>query len=249
MAPQPGLNPDELIAAQALLSGLTGFSARAAHDLLGPLRQSTSLLTLFIQRYRSSLDPEADHLLELLATASARMETVADGVRKYLEIAGKELSCGPVDLNASLASSIAALENAIASNTAVVVSDSLPMVSADAAQMATVFEILIGNSIKFRKPDASPRIQVSSREAGDVRRITITDNGIGIDPKHFENVFLPFKRLNGAEYPGTGLGLATAKLIIEMHGGSIRIIDSPPGSEQVSGGTHVELTMRAIESK
>ena len=106
--------------------------------------------------------------------------------------------------------------------------------------MATIFEVLIGNSIKFRKPDAPPCIQVSARRAHAVWRIAIADNGIGIDPEYNEAVFLPFRRLNGGAYPGTGLGLAMAKLIVEMHGGNIRI-----GSDPDCGGTCVHFTAPA----
>jgi light-regulated signal transduction histidine kinase (bacteriophytochrome) len=242
MAPQPEPNPPDVIAAQALLSGLNELSSRAGHDLLGPLNQAASLLALFIKRYGSRLDRDADKLLEFLQDASNRMEGVAAGVRKYMEIACRRPSLGPVDLNVSLSSSLSLLESAIFESGAIIASDSLPVVSADAAHMVTIFEILIGNAIKFRRPDAPPRIQVSSRRPGD---ITIADNGIGIDPEYSETVFVPFRRLNGGEYGGAGLGLATAKLIAEMHGGSIRI-DSIPDCDRALHGTHVHFTMRVI---
>jgi len=242
MAPQPETGQPDVIAAQALLAGLNELSSRAGHDLLGPLNQAASLLALFIKRYGNRLDPDADRLLEFLQNASNRMEGVAAGVRKYMEIAGRRPSLGPVDLNVSLASSLSLLENVISESGAVIVSDPLPVVSADAAHMVTIFEILIGNAIKFRRPDAPPRIQVSLIRAGEV---AIVDNGIGIAPEYSEAVFVPFKRLNGGEYTGAGLGLATAKLIVEMHGGSIRI-DPFPGSEQALHGTQVQFTVRAI---
>jgi len=242
------MSPQDAIAAQALLAGLTELSSRAPHDLLGPLHRSASLLALFVKRYRGRLDPEADHLLEFLASASTSMEGVAAGVRKYMEIAARAPSYGPVDLNVSLASSLAQMEKAISATGAVIVPDSLPTVSADAAHMVTLFESLIGNSIKFRRPDVAPRVQVSSQGAGDIRTVAISDNGIGIDPQYRQAVFLPFKRLNGAEYPGPGLGLAAAKLIAEMHGGSIRI-DSLTDCEPSASGTRVEFTVRTIEYK
>jgi light-regulated signal transduction histidine kinase (bacteriophytochrome) len=240
MAPQPEMNRQEMIAAQALLSGLTELSARATHDLLGPLNQAGSLLALFVKRYGGRLDPEADKLLEFLQSASLRMESVIAGVRKYIEIAGKPPSFGPVDLNVSLASSRSLLERAISGSGAVIVSDSLPVVSADAAQMVKIFEIIIGNSIKFRKPDAPPHIEVCPIGAGEVRGIKIADNGIGIDPQYRDSVFLPFRRLNGREYEGNGLGLAMAKLIVELHGGNIGIDSTPPH------GTHVKFTVRPV---
>jgi len=167
---------------------------------------------------------------------------VAAGVRKYMEIAGRRPSLEPVDLNVSLANSLLLLENAISESGAVIVSDLLPLVSADAAHMVTMFEILIGNAIKFRRPDALLRIQVSSRRAGE---IGIADNGIGVDREYSETVFAPFQRLNGREYTGAGLGLATAKLITEMHGGNIWINYSAD-CERALDGTHMQFTVRAI---
>jgi light-regulated signal transduction histidine kinase (bacteriophytochrome) len=248
VAPQPEVSRQDVIAAQALLAGLTGLSSRAVHDLLGPLHRSASLLTLFVKRYRGQLDHEADNLLEFLASASISMEGVAAGVRKYLEIAARPPTCEAVDLNVSLASSLAQLEKTISASGAVIVSDSLPTVSADAAHMVTLFETLIGNSIKFRRTDVPPRIQVSSERTGDIRTIAVADNGIGIDPEYGNTVFLAFKRLNGAEYPGAGLGLTAAKLITEMHGGSIRI-DSLADSEPAAQGTRVQFTVHALESE
>ncbi len=219
----------ELIEARALLAGLAELSQRAGHDLAGPLNQAASLLALFIKRYRDRLDPGADRLLEFLQSASTNLEGAVAAFRQYMEIAGGSMIVGPVDLNASLAASLARLEKAILENCAVIVPDLLPVVSADAARMATIFEILIGNSIKFRKPDVPPHIRISLRKTRENTAIAIADNGIGIDPEHHEIVFLPFKRLNGRKYAGAGVGLAMAKLMIGMHGGSIRIESGESG--------------------
>jgi light-regulated signal transduction histidine kinase (bacteriophytochrome) len=242
MAPQSQMSRQEEVVTQALLSGLTKLSARAGHDLLGSLNQAGTLLALFIERYRDQLGTDADHLLDHMQRATTRMEGVVAGVRKYMEIAGRPPRFGPVDLNTALAASLGLLEKPIAESGAVIVSDPLPVVSADAAQMVTIFEILIGNAIKFRRPDAPPRIEVYLRRAGDTGSIAVADNGIGIDPEFSEMLFQPFKRLNGAEYPGTGLGLATAKLITEMHGGNIRI-DRIRGCERSSYGMCVQFTV------
>jgi light-regulated signal transduction histidine kinase (bacteriophytochrome) len=237
MAPQPDTCQE--IVARALVSGLTEFSSRAAHDLLGPVNQAGSLLTLFVKRYRNLLDSEADTLLGFLQSASSAMEGTAAAARKYLEIAGRPPIFERVDLNASLASSLKTLEKSISDSGAAVSCESLPVVSADAAQMVIIFELLIGNSIKFCKRNEPPWVQISSRRADDAWAIAVADKGIGIDPEFNEAAFLPFKRLNGREYPGAGLGLAMAKLIAGMHGGNISI-DSVP--EQ---GTCVQFTVPA----
>lgn len=248
MAPQPEISRQEAVAAQALLSGLTELSSRAGHDLVGPLNQAASLLALLIKRYGSQLDPEADKLLEFLQHSSSRMEGVAAGLRKYMEIAGRPPSFAPVDLDASLACSLSLLDEAISESGAVVVSDSLPTVLADAANMVTMFEILIGNSIKFRRPDTPPRIHVFSRSTGDINIIAIADNGIGIDPEAGESIFLPFQRLRGMEYSGAGLGLASAKLIAEIQGCDIRI-GTIPDCEPSPHGTQIRFTVRNIQAE
>jgi light-regulated signal transduction histidine kinase (bacteriophytochrome) len=240
-APQRLPDRQEVEVANALLSGLNDLSSRAGHDLLGSLNQAASLIALFLKRHSHSPDPEAADLLEFLQSSSIRMEGVLAGFRRYLEIASKPPSFEQVDLNASLASSLALLEREIAESGAIIALGQLPVVSADSEQMVSVFEILIGNAIKFRKPNAPPRIQVSLIREGELRSISVADNGTGIDPEYGESVFLPFKRMNGAQYPGAGLGLSVAKLIVEMHGGRIRI---NPESKKHLGGTDVLFTVR-----
>jgi light-regulated signal transduction histidine kinase (bacteriophytochrome) len=241
MAPQPECGPPEVTVANALLSGLNDLSSRAGHDLLGPLNQAASLLALFLKRQGDSPDAQADTLLEFLQSSSIRIEGVLAGFRRYLEIASKPPSFEAVDLNASLAASVALLEKEIAESRAVIAVGQLPVVSADSAQTVAIFEILIGNAIKFRRPEVPPRIQVSLIRKGGLQSISIADNGIGIDPEYAETAFLPFKRLNGAQYPGAGLGLSVAKLIAEMHGGQIRINRE---QKRHPGGTEVLFTVR-----
>jgi light-regulated signal transduction histidine kinase (bacteriophytochrome) len=241
VAPQPESDPREVTAASALLSGLNDLSSRAGHDLLGPLNQAASLLALFLKRQGNSHDTQADTLLDFLQSSSIRIEGVLAGFRRYLEIASKPPSFEAVDLNRSLAASVALLEKEIAESGAVIAVGQLPMVSADSVQTVAIFEILIGNAIKFRRPGVPPRIQVSLIREGGLQKISIADNGIGIDPEYSETVFQPFKRLNGAQYPGAGLGLAVAKLIVEMNGGRIRI---NPERKKHPGGTDVLFTVQ-----
>jgi light-regulated signal transduction histidine kinase (bacteriophytochrome) len=233
IAPGVEVSRQEAIEARALVSALTELSSRAGHELVGPLNQAASLLALLIKRYRNHIDSNADQLLEYLQSASTRMEWVVEGIREYFKIAGRSPQLETVDLNASLASSLTLLEESILESGAVIESESLPSVTADATHMAAIFKILIGNAIKFRKPDAAPRILVSSRQEGKIQTVSIEDNGIGIAPEFAETGFLPFERLNGREYPGVGLGLAAAKLITEVHGGTIRIESVPDAGTRV----------------
>jgi light-regulated signal transduction histidine kinase (bacteriophytochrome) len=239
MAPRPDPDPGVAVRSQVLADAFSEFSSRAGHDLVSPLNQASSLIALFVQRYRNQLDSDADVLLEFLQSSAARMRGVVSGVQEYLETASALPEISDADLNACLASAQAKLEGAIAQNSVEVVSESLPVIRADRRQMARVFEILLGNAIKFRGPDESLRICVSGGNADGRQIIAVADNGIGIDAAYREAVFLPFRRLHGKEYPGAGLGLAIVKLIVELNGGTTSI-DS--GSCSGSGrGTKVVI--------
>src|SRR6185437_4439406 len=176
-------------------------------------------------------------LVEFLHAASVRMEGVVAGVRKYMAVARQTPRFEALDLHSPLTLSLGLLDQAISESGATIETDSLPVVIADADQMVALFEILIGNSIRFCSPQAPPRVRISSRQVDGFAAIAIEDNGIGVDPESTEAAFLPFKRLNGREYPGAGLGLAVARLIVETHGGSIRM------DALESGGSRVEFLL------
>lgn len=212
------------VATRALLSGLTELSARAGHDMVGPLNQAGSLLALFIKRYRSKIDSDADQLLEFLLNSSARMEGVVEGVRHYMAAVAVKSECGSIDMDAALAAARETLRKEIVETQARIVSEPLPAALADGRHMQLVFESLIGNSLKFRQEDRPPSVSITGARAGEMVQITVQDEGIGIDPEYAENVFLPFKRLNGREYPGAGLGLSMARTVIEMNGGQIELV-------------------------
>jgi light-regulated signal transduction histidine kinase (bacteriophytochrome) len=228
----PRAEPDRqaVIEAQTLLSALTEFSQRAGHDLMGPLSQAASLLALYARRHKDQAGDDGSELLEYLLTASARMEGLVGGIRKYMDAARQRPGIDTVDLNHTVAAAKAAIAASISASGAAIAAEALPAVKGDAAQMQTVFEAVIGNAIKFHKPDTAPLVRISGRREGAIAVIAVEDNGIGIEPENREAVFLPFKRLNGREYPGQGLGLALAKLIVAMHGGAIRVMESATGA-------------------
>jgi light-regulated signal transduction histidine kinase (bacteriophytochrome) len=209
-----------------LAEAFADFSSRAGHDLVSPLNQAASLIALFVQRYKSQLDSDADVLLEFLQSSAARMRGVVAGVQEYLEVASGLPEISDTDLNACLASAQAKLEGVIEQNSVEIVSEPLPVIRADRRQMARVFEILLGNAIKFRRPDEPPRICISGGSADGRQIVAVADNGVGIDANYREAVFLPFRRLHGKDYPGAGLGLAILKLIVELNGGATRIESS-----------------------
>jgi light-regulated signal transduction histidine kinase (bacteriophytochrome) len=228
----------DLTRVRTLTMELAEFSARAGHDLLGPLNQASALLSLFVQGNDGGRDSAARTLLELLQASAARMQGVVSGVQPYLNIAATTPSFEAVDMNTAVASAQLRLEKAIGESAAVIAPEPLPSVSAVGDQMTMLFEILIANSIRYRREQDAPRIRISaertvpSRAAGNWL-FRVEDNGIGIDTPYREIVFLPFRRLHGKEYAGAGMGLATAKLIVGLHGGDIWI--EPAGSDAPCG--------------
>ncbi len=237
MVPTSEASAREAIAARALLSALTEFSSCARHDLLAPINQAGSLLALFMRRNGGQRNSEAEDVLQLLQNASTRMERLAAGIRKFLDVAGRVPRFEPVDLKVALSASLGMLKKTISETGAAIVSDPLPVVSADPAHMVTILEILISNSLRFRRAGAPPRIRISSVKEGGIDAIQVADNGIGIDAEYAESVLRPFRRLGGSPEPG--LGLAMAKLIVDLHGGRIGI---HPASSGV--GTVVQFTVQ-----
>jgi light-regulated signal transduction histidine kinase (bacteriophytochrome) len=246
-------NIKDLTRARTLTTELAEFSARAGHDLLGPLNQASALLALFVQGRSvqsglvqsgfvqsndSEADAEARTLLELLQASAARMQGVVNGVQPYLDIAATAPDFEEVDMNTAVASAQLRLDKAIGESAAVIASEPLPAVSGVGDQMTMLFEILIANSIRFRREQDAPRIRISAERAAPYRvagnwLFRVEDNGIGIDTQYREIVFRPFRRLHGKEYAGAGMGLATAKLIVGLHGGDIWI--EPVGSDAPCG--------------
>jgi light-regulated signal transduction histidine kinase (bacteriophytochrome) len=241
MAPRPDSQPRDVAEerARTLASGLAEFCGRAGHDLVGPLNQAGSLLALFVQQRKNSPDAEANVLLDFLQVSSIKMQAVVAAVQQFTRIAADTNRFEMVDLNAALANARLRIEKPIAENAATIIHDALPVITANGDQISTLFEILITNAIRFRRREEPPVIRVSAKQSGEAWLLTVADNGIGIDPEYREVVFQPFRRLHGKEFPGAGIGLAAAKLIVGLHGGEIRV-------EPASGaGTAVLCTIPA----
>lgn len=200
---------------------LLRFVSNAAHDIVGPVDQVCSLVALFVRRYRCQLDDEAQNLLAHIETAGARLSATAAGLRSYFNVAGMEYGRTRVNSRAALESALLTLQDEIRESHAEITFDDLPDVVGDANLLTTLFHALIENSLRFRRTIVSPRILVSAECSPSGCRFSITDNGIGIDPRHTEEVFLAFKKLNGHSYPGAGMGLTMARAIVETLGGKI----------------------------
>lgn len=200
---------------------LEQFAYVASHDLQEPLRKLVSYTNLLAQRYQGKLDSNADKFIGYIVDAATRMQGLIDGLLTLSRIGGAETSLEPTHLEAVLHQVLADIDTALEDSGAVVTFDPLPTVKADASQMKQLLQNLIGNAIKFHGTDP-PRIHVSAQQKHHQWVFSIRDNGIGIDPQYAERIFLVFQRLHTrAEYPGTGIGLAICKKIVERHGGRI----------------------------
>jgi PAS domain S-box-containing protein len=200
---------------------LEQFAYIASHDLQEPLRVLSSYTDLLAKRYTGKLDADADEIIAFAADGVTRMRRLINDLLAYSRAGRMAREPEPVSAELSVDSAIAGLEVAIEERGAVVTRDPLPHVSGDPTQLAQLFQNLIGNAIKFRR-DEPPRVHISARRNGTEWIFSVTDNGIGIDPRYGERIFAIFQRLHTqGEYPGTGLGLAIAKKIVERHGGRI----------------------------
>ena len=207
---------------------LAQFAYVASHDLKEPLRAVSGCVGLLKGHYEGKLDEQSGEYMTHIVDGAARMETLIDGLLAYSRVGTRGGELQPVEGAKALGTALQNLAAAIEESGAVVTCDALPTVRGDAQQLGSLFQNLIGNALKFRR-EAPPRIHVSAERNGTHWRFSVRDNGIGIAPQYFERIFGVFQRLHTRrEYPGTGIGLALCKKIVERHGGRIWV-ESVPG--------------------
>lgn len=207
---------------------LEQFAYLVSHDLQEPLHVAAGFLQLLARRYRNDLDPKAQEFIDNALNSITRMEQMIRDLLDYSRVTSRGKDFVPVALDPLVDRVLQDLSLIIQAKKAVITRDPLPTVLADPAQLTRVFQNLIGNALKFCG-DKPPRIHIGARPVNGQWEIFVQDQGIGIDPKHFDRIFLMFERLHSRqEYPGTGIGLAICKKIIERHGGRIWV-DSQPG--------------------
>jgi PAS domain S-box-containing protein len=209
---------------------LEQFAYIASHDLQEPLRTVTSYVQLLEMYYKGQLDAAADEYIAFAVDGAARMHALIKGLLDYSRVNTDGAPFRPTDCQVVLDHALADLQASIEESGATVTYDPLPTVMADAAQLGRVFQNLVGNAIKFRS-DRPPEIHIGAegRDGRSAWLFSVRDNGIGIEPEYAEHIFLIFKRLHTRdEYPGTGIGLAMCKRIVERHGGQIWV-ESHPG--------------------
>jgi two-component system CheB/CheR fusion protein len=207
---------------------LQHFAYALTHDLQEPLRMVVSFTELLGREYRGRLGEDADKYISYSVEGALRIEALLKALLAYWEVTEKEpSSLASINCGAVLAKALLNLQAAIEESGASVTSDSLPTVAADEVMLMQLFQNLISNSIKYRG-EAAPKIHVSAAKDAEGWLFAVRDNGVGIGAEDFDRVFGMFKRLHGSEIPGTGMGLALCKKVVERQGGQIWV-ESEPG--------------------
>ena len=209
---------DALLATNAELQH---FAYALTHDLQEPLRMVVNFTELLGREYAGKLGGEADQFISYSVQGALRIEALLKALLAYWEVTGREQnSFEKLDCGAVLAKTLLNLQAAVAESGAAITSEPLPILMAEEVMLTQLLQNLISNSIKYRG-DSKPRIHISAERDGASWVFAVRDNGIGIDPQDSERVFGMFKRLHGTEIPGTGIGLALCKKIVERQGGRI----------------------------
>ncbi len=200
----------------------------ASHDMQEPLRMVASYLQLVAQRYKGQLDADADEFIGYAVDGAKRMQALINDLLAYSRVGTKARPFERTDCNKVIETALANLRVAIKESGAHVTHDDLPTIMGDGTQLVQLFQNLIGNALKFRGSEPV-RVHVGVEAADGHWRFSVRDNGIGIAPEYHQRIFVMFQRLHGrGEYPGTGIGLAICKKIVERHGGTVWV-ESQPG--------------------
>jgi PAS domain S-box-containing protein len=198
---------------------LEEFAYIASHDLQEPLRMVNIYSQLLLRRCVPN-EPQAQEYAGLIQDGVNRMQLLIRDLLTYSRtVQREELPVGPADLSAALSEARSVLHNRIEESGAEIHAEELPLVCGNTQQIAHVFQNLLSNALKYRKPDVQPQIRISAKREDKQWIIALQDNGIGFEQQYAERIFGLFKRLHNAEYPGTGVGLAICQRIIERYGG------------------------------
>jgi signal transduction histidine kinase len=201
---------------------LEKFTYAVTHDLTEPLRTVTAYTQMLARRLGAKCDPEEQKFIDYILAGSRRMGALIKDLLLHAQLgnaaAGDKTQ---VDCTEAVQEALLHLKGSIQESHAVITVDRLPLVEGDLSQLVQLFQNLIGNALKYRKPDFAPEIHLSAARLDGWWRISVKDNGIGFKQEYAEQIFGVFKRLHGSQYSGTGIGLAICKRIVERWGGSI----------------------------
>jgi PAS domain S-box-containing protein len=220
---------------------LEQFAYVASHDLQEPLRMIASYTQLLGKRYGDKLQGDATEFMGYIVDGAARMKQLIEDLLAYSRVGTRGREFRPMSLDAALKRSLANLRAGLEESGAAVTSDLLPEVVADEPQIVQLLQNLIGNAIKFRGSEA-PRIHVACSLKDNEYELSVRDNGIGIEPQYFERIFMVFQRLHDkGQYPGTGIGLAICKKVIDRHGGRVWVSSGAESHLPPRRGQHLPL--------
>ncbi|GAC1315423.1 MAG: hypothetical protein NVSMB2_06970 [Chloroflexota bacterium] len=207
---------------------LEQFAYVASHDLQEPLRMVAAYTQLLARRYAGRLDADADEFIHFAVDGAQRMQELIRDLLEYSRAGSRTLRLQAVDVGVVVDDLVHDLGAFVDGASLAVTRDPLPVITADAAQIRLVLQNLIANGLKFHRPGETAAVHVSAHESGRRWWFHIRDNGIGIEPQYRERIFVIFQRLHThSDYPGTGIGLAICKRIVERHGGTIGVISEP----------------------
>jgi PAS domain S-box-containing protein len=207
---------------------LEQFASVVSHELQEPLRAVTGFLQLLKRRNAQSLDQESLSYVERTIAAASRMQSLIGDILDFARIDTTGTPRQAVDMNLAASRALEPLQDVIDQTRAVITIEDLPTVPGDPDQLERVFRNLVSNALKYQGQDP-PDIRISVRETDDGAVFSVADNGLGIEPRHYERIFMIFKRLHSMqEYSGTGIGLAICKKIVERHNGELWV-ESTPG--------------------
>ncbi|GAA3838375.1 sensor histidine kinase [Sphaerisporangium flaviroseum] len=221
---------------------LEQFAYVASHDLQEPLRKVASFTQMLDQRYGDQLDERAKQYVTFAVDGAKRMQLLINDLLDLSRVGRLGGEKASTDVQKVLETAIGNLSAQIEDTDAIVTHDDLPSVFGNKVLLTQLFQNLIGNALKFRTNEP-PRVHISAQDQGDMWEFACADNGIGVDTKYADRIFLIFQRLHPRDvYPGTGIGLALCRKIVEYHGGKIWLEDLDPGRS----GTTFRWTLPAI---
>jgi PAS domain S-box-containing protein len=218
---------------------LTQFAYVASHDLSEPLRVIAGHVDLLARRYQSQLDETADEYIAFAVDGCNRMRILIEDLLSYSR-AGRELSLTAVDVTDVVAQIRINLSRVFEESGGTLLVGEMPTLQSDRSQLIQVFTNLVANSLKYAEPGVAPEIHISAKRNLNSWELEVADNGIGIAEEHRVRIFRIFQRLHGRDIPGTGIGLAICKKIIERQQGTIQVRESP------YGGTAFVITLPIV---
>jgi signal transduction histidine kinase len=222
---------------------LEQFAYVASHDLQEPIRKVASFTQLLQRRYGGQLDERADEYIAFAVDGAKRMQTLINDLLAFSRVGRIQDEHAVVNLGESLSDALAGLSTLIEESGATINAGELPSVRGEPALLSLVFQNLVGNALKFRG-ERRPVVSIRANRDGENWRVSVADNGIGIDPQYAERIFVIFQRLHSKErYEGTGIGLAMCRKIVEYHGGRIWL------DREVQEGTTLHFTLPAATQR